>query len=421
MKFFIQTFGCQMNVYDGQRIASLLESSGWTQTAEIPDADLIILNTCAVREKASEKIFSMLGKIAKEKKPAARMGIVGCAARAEGEKAFRRIKGLNFVLGPQSYHKIPEVLEQSKYMDIDLSGLEKFDALPENTRSTAIAYIPVQEGCSHCCTYCVVPFTRGPEVSRDMDSVLREVKSAAERGAREICFLGQNVNGYKPSLADLIIEAAKIPSIKRIRYTSSYPTEMSDNLIQLHGTEEKLLPFVNMPLQSGSPRILRKMNRPDDLGQYIEIVEKFKRARPDIKISSDFIVGFPGETEEDFQMTMDMARKMGFINSYPFKYSPRPRTLAAAMPDQVPEGTKARRLKELDNLLGENNREFNLSLVGRTLPCIIDEAGKIPNQAIARTPWTGQVVLDGGARFMGKLVDIKITGGNKSSLRGEIK
>ncbi|MDR0449033.1 MAG: tRNA (N6-isopentenyl adenosine(37)-C2)-methylthiotransferase MiaB [Rickettsiales bacterium] len=421
MKFFMRTFGCQMNVYDGQRIASLLEKSGYAETSEIPEADVIIINTCAVREKASEKIFSLLGKISKTKKAGALLGIVGCVARAEGANAFRRIKGLNFALGPQSYHKLPEVLRESKYMDVDLSGLEKFDALPTNTRSTAIAYVPVQEGCSHCCTYCIVPFTRGPEVSRDMDSVMFEALAAAARGAVEICFLGQNVNGYKPGLAELIRRAAKIEGVRRIRYTSSYPTEMTDDLIALHGTEEKLLPFVNMPLQSGSLEILKRMNRPYDIEQYLGVMEKFKAARPDIKISSDFIVGFPGETEKDFEMTMEIVRRCGFINSYPFKYSPRPRTAAALMDGQVAEDVKSRRLEELDNLLNENNREFNESLVGRTLTCLVGEAGKKSGQVIARTPWTQQVVLDGAGALMGKLVDIKITSGNKSSLRGEIK
>lgn len=410
-----------MNVYDGQRIASALTRAGHFRTDSATDADAIILNTCAVREKASEKIFSTLGRLAQIKKSGSLLGIVGCTAREEGQNAFRRIPALNFVLGPQSYHKITEILEnpEARYMNIDLSGLEKFDALPINTNHTATAYIPVQEGCDHICTYCIVPFTRGREISRDPESVMGEVNAAVERGAIEICFLGQNVNGYKFGLADLIRRTAKIPSVKRIRYTSSYPTEMTDDLIALHGTEEKLLPFVNMPLQSGSPAVLQRMNRPYDIDQYLGIVDAFRRVRPDIQISSDFIVGFPGETEEDFQMSMDIARRVKFINSYTFKFSPRPHTAAAQMPGQIPADIKARRLKELDNLINENTRAFNLSLIGATLPCIIDEDGKLPGQRIARTPYMQQIVLEPSAG-KGNFANIKITDGNKSSLRGEI-
>lgn len=410
-----------MNVYDGQRIASLLLKTGWIQTDDIPDSDLIILNTCAVREKASEKIFSMLGRISKAKKPDALLGIVGCVAREEGANAFKRCRDLNFVLGPQSYHKLPEVLEQSKYMNIDLSGLEKFDALPANTRHTATAYVPVQEGCDHVCTYCIVPHTRGREVSRAPESVMAEVTAAASNGAVEICFLGQNVNGYRPSLADIIKATAKIEAVKRIRYMSSYPTEMTDDIIALHGMEPKLLPVINMPLQSGSPEILRRMNRPYDLDQYISIIEKFRSVRPDIQILSDFIVGFPGETDRDFEQTLDIAQRIGFVNSYTYKYSPRPYTAAAKMPNQIPENVKRQRLRELDDLLNENTRAFNLNAIGKTLACLIDEAGKKQGQAIARTPYMQQVVLDDAEHLMGKIVDIEITSGNKSSLRGVIK
>lgn len=423
MNYFIQTFGCQMNVYDGQRIASMLDKIGHIKTEEIPDADLIILNTCAVRAKANDKIFSMLGRIRKKKKPGALLGIVGCVAREEGANAFRRVKDLNFVLGPQSYHKIPEILENpdARYLNVDLSGLEKFDAMPENTHASSVAYIPVQEGCDHMCSYCIVPFTRGREISRSADSVMDEVRAAAKNGAVEICFLGQNVNGYKPSLADLIRETAKIPSVQRIRYTSSYPTEFDDDLINLHGECDKLMPIINMPLQSGSPEILKKMNRPYSLEQYLEIVDKFRRVRPDIMISSDFIVGFPGETDADFEMTMEMAQRIKFINSYSFKYSPRPHTAAALMTDQVADNAKRERLQKLENILGENNREFNLSLIGRTLPCLIDEIGKAAGQVIARTPWMQQVVLENASDKIGEMVNVKITAGNKSSLRGEIK
>ncbi|MDR1071064.1 MAG: tRNA (N6-isopentenyl adenosine(37)-C2)-methylthiotransferase MiaB [Rickettsiales bacterium] len=418
MKFFIQTFGCQMNVYDGQRIAGMLASLGFQKTDSIPDADVIILNTCSVREKATNKVFSELGRIRNAKKPGAVFGIVGCVARESGADAFRRIPELNFVLGPQSYHKLPEVLENpdAKHLRIDLSGLEKFDSLPKMAESELAAYVPVQEGCSHCCTYCIVPFTRGPELSRPFADAISDARAAAKQGAVEVCFLGQNVNGYEYNLAALIRETAALPQIKRIRYTSSYPTEMTDELIKLHGSEPKLLPFLNLPLQSGSPDILRAMNRPYDIGKYLEIVEKLRRVRPDIQISSDFIVGFPGETDSDFEKTCDMARRVGFINSYSFKYSKRPHTAAATMPNQVPDSVKRERLKILDGIIGENMRAFNESCVGEIFDCLLESGDKNGNM-IYRTPFMQQAVVKGRG---GNFCKIKITGGNKCSLRGEI-
>ena len=362
-KFFIQTFGCQMNVYDGWRIAAMLTHRGMVQTDQVSDADIIILNTCAVRAKATDKVFSALGRIRRAKKPSALFGIVGCVAREAGATAFRRIPDLNFVLGPQSYHKLPEIIENpdAKLFNIDLGGLEKFDSLPQMERSPRIAYIPIQEGCNHCCTYCIVPYTRGRELSRPFDACMRDTIHAAKTGAIEICFLGQNVNGYKYTdengniyrLSDLIRETAKIPEIMRIRFTSSYPTEMTDDLIDMFRTEPKLLPFLNMPIQSGAPEILKRMNRPYSLELYCDIINKLRIARPDIQISSDFIVGFPGETDSDFEQTMKIAQQIKYINSYSFKYSPRPHTAAAIMPNQIQENIKAQRLAALDNCLNE--------------------------------------------------------------------
>ena len=319
-KFFIQTFGCQMNVYDGWRIAAMLEHRGMHRTETVSDADIIILNTCAVRAKATDKVFSALGRIRRAKKPSALFGIVGCVARESGADAFRRIPDLNFVLGPQSYHKLPEILDNpdAKLLNIDLSGLEKFDELPQMKKSPTVAYIPIQEGCNHCCTYCIVPYTRGREISRNFQDCVRDTIHAANTGAIEICFLGQNVNGYRYTddngktfrLSDLIREAAKIESVKRIRFTSSYPTEMTDDLIEAFATEPKLLPFLNMPIQSGSQNVLSRMNRPYSLELYTDIIRKLKIARPDIQISSDFIVGFPGETDSDFEQTMAIAKQI---------------------------------------------------------------------------------------------------------------
>lgn len=429
-KFFIQTFGCQMNVYDGQRIANMLTHIGWVATDSMPDADLIILNTCSVREKASNKVFSALGRIRDGKKETALFGMVGCVARESGADAFRRIPDINFVLGPQSYHKLPEILENpdAKLLNIDLGGLEKFDELPQMIKSDVVAYIPVQEGCNHCCTYCIVPYTRGREISRPFDDIMRDTKHAAETGAIEICFLGQNVNGYKFndekgnkfSLADLIRDTAKLDSVKRIRFASSYPTEMTDDLIDLFKFEPKLLPFLNLPIQSGSPNVLTKMNRSYSPDLYIEIVEKLRVARPDIQISSDFIVGFPGETDSDFEQSMEIARQIKCINSYSFKYSPRPHTAAALMPDQVPDNIKRERLKIIDGYLNTIQRTFNESCIGKTMPCLCEGPDKTGKHLLFRTPYMQQCIVEKPEYEINDLVNIKITAGNKSSLRGEI-
>lgn len=427
-KFFIQTFGCQMNVYDGQRIAAMLQSRGMVETHDVSDADIIILNTCAVRAKATDKVYSALGRIRRAKKPDALFGIVGCVARESGADAFRRIPELNFVLGPQSYHKLPEILEnpETKLLNIDLGGLEKFDEMPQMERSPAVAYIPIQEGCNHCCTYCIVPYTRGREVSRAPSDVMRDVEHAAKTGAIEICFLGQNVNGYKYTdedgnvhrLSELIAGAAKIDAVKRIRFTSSYPTEMTDDLIDMFRTEPKLLPFLNMPIQSGSPDVLTRMNRPYSLKLYIDIVNKLRAARPDIQISSDFIVGFPGESDVDFEQTMEIADKIKYINSYSFKYSPRPHTAAAIMKDQIPENIKAARLATLDARLNELQREFNESCVGRTLECLCEGPDKTGRHLAYRTPYMQQCIV-AAAPDAPQMANIKITTANKASLRGE--
>ena len=429
-KFFIQTFGCQMNVYDGQRISAMLEKYGMTQTEDVKDADLIILNTCAVRAKATDKVYSALGRIRRAKKESALLGIVGCVARESGGDAFKRIPELNFVLGPQSYHKLPEIIKNpdSKLLNIDLGRLEKFDELPQITKSPTVAYIPIQEGCNHCCTYCIVPYTRGRELSRPFDDVIKETINASKNGAIEICFLGQNVNGYKYTdkngtvykLSDLIRETAKLPEIQRIRFTSSYPTEMTDDLIEIFGTEPKLLPFLNMPIQSGSPRILKKMNRPDDIDAYKTIVNKLKSVRKDIQISSDFIVGFPDENDEDFAETLRIAREIKYINSYCFKYSPRPHTAAALMNNQISEQIKSVRLQQLDSLLNENQREFNMSCIGQEMICLCEGDDKTGRHLVFRTPYMQQCIVEKPDYEIKPLQKIKITDANKASLRGEI-
>lgn len=429
-KFFIQTFGCQMNVYDGQRIAAMLEKHDMIQTENVADADLIILNTCAVRAKATDKVYSALGRIRLVKKKSALLGIVGCVARESGADAFKRIPELNFVLGPQSYHKLPDIIKNpdTKILNIDLGGLEKFDELPQMTKSPTVAYIPIQEGCNHCCTYCIVPYTRGRELSRPFDDVINDTINASKTGAIEICFLGQNVNGYKYTdengklyrLSDLIRETAKLPEIQRIRFTSSYPTEMTDDLIEMFRTEPKLLPFLNMPIQSGSPRILKKMNRPDDIEAYKAIVKKLKSVRPDIQISSDFIVGFPDENDDDFEQTLSIAREIKYINSYSFKYSPRPHTAAAIMPNQISEQIKSVRLYQLDAQLSENQREFNMSCIDKEMICLFEGIDKTGQNLVFRTPYMQQCIVEKPDSEITPLQKIKITDANKSCLHGEI-
>ncbi len=420
-----------MNVYDGWRIAAMLEHRGMHRTETVSDADIIILNTCAVRAKATDKVFSALGRIRRAKKPSALFGIVGCVARESGADAFRRIPDLNFVLGPQSYHKLPEILDNpdAKLLNIDLGGLEKFDELPQMEKSPTVAYIPIQEGCNHCCTYCIVPYTRGREISRKFQDCVSDTIHAANTGAIEICFLGQNVNGYKYTdekgktyrLSDLIREAAKIESVKRIRFTSSYPTEMTDDLIDMFAVEPKLLPFLNMPIQSGSQDVLTRMNRPYSLELYTEIIRKLRVARPDIQISSDFIVGFPGETDEDFEQTMNIAQQIRYINSYSFKYSPRPHTGAALMTDQIPENIKAARLAALDNCLNEIQREFNINCIDKTMECLLEGDDKTGRHLIYRTPYMQQCVVEKPDTNTPApvLANICITAANKASLRGK--
>lgn len=430
-KYFIKTFGCQMNVYDSWRIAAMLDARGMVATKDVADADIIILNTCSVREKATNKVFSELGRVRDTKKPDALFGIVGCVAREAGATAFHRIPELNFVLGPQSYHRLPQILDgpDTKLLNIDLTGLEKFDELPQMVHAPTVSYIPIQEGCNHCCTYCIVPYTRGREVSRAFDDVVRDTLHAAKTGAVEICFLGQNVNGYKYTdengktyrLSDLIRAAAKMPEIRRIRFTSSYPTKMTDDLILMFATEPKLLPFLNMPIQSGAPDVLRRMNRPYSLDAYMEIIDKLRAARGDIQISSDFIVGFPGETDADFEQTLEIAKRVRYINSYSFKYSPRPHTAAATMPNQIPENIKRERLAVLDNALNEIQREFNESCVDKTLPCLCEGTDKTGRHLLYRTPYMQQcIVAKPKDDNIPTMANIKITAANRASLRGKI-
>lgn len=423
--FYIQTFGCQMNVYDSMRIESALLQNDFYKTEDIKIADLIILNTCSVREKASNKVFSALGRIRKIKKKNALFGIIGCVAKEEGEHAFLRIPELNFVLGPQSYHKLIDIInnKETKILNINLSGLEKFDEMPRLINSSNIAYIPIQEGCNHVCSYCIVPYTRGREISRSFDDVIKDVKDISNQGAIEICFLGQNVNGYKYGkyrLSDLIKETAKIESIKRIRFTSSYPTEMTDDLINLFKTESKLLPFLNMPIQSGSQKVLKDMNRHYSLEEYLDIINKLKQVNKNVQISSDFIVGFPGETDDDFNDTLEIIKKVRFINSFSFKYSKRPHTPAIIFKNQIDEKVKKERLYKLEILLNKIQQEFNHSCIGKTFECIYEGIDKTKENFILRTPFMQPCIVKKTNINTEKLIKVKVIKSTKSALYGDI-
>ncbi len=424
-----------MNVYDSERMQDLLAPFGYRSARDVEEADVIVLNTCHIREKAAEKTYSELGRIRDSKKKDAIIVVAGCVAQAEGEGIFERAPYVDIIVGPQSYHSLPNLVEKilrkegKKLIELDFNFEEKFDKLPEEAAcESASAFVSIQEGCDKFCTFCVVPYTRGAEFSRPLEQVYREIAQKVLKGAKDITLLGQNVNAYRGkspegterSLADLIKYIAGIKGLERIRYTTSHPIDMSDDLIELHATEPKLMPFLHLPVQSGSDRILKAMNRRHDRKYYFEIIDKIRKARPDIVLSSDFIVGFPGETEEDFADTLDLIRKVGYSQCYSFKYSPRPGTPGASK-EQVPEGIKAERLKVLQEELFRAQYEFNLSCVGKIMPILFDGAGKLENQLMGKSPYMQSVYLYGKAEALyGKIVKVKITQAFQNSLSGEI-
>ena len=432
-RLFMETYGCQMNVYDSERMRDVLTPLGYAVTDKPDDADLVILNTCHIREKATEKVYSEIGRLRAHKERRALEGkgmtitIAGCVAQAEGEEIIRRAPEVDLVVGPQAYHKLPELIARAsrkagERLETEFTAQEKFDALPARAPDGVTAFLSVQEGCDKFCTFCVVPYTRGAEFSRPIADVLAEARSLADQGVREVTLLGQNVNAYHggASFADLLNELAAINGIARIRYMTSHPIEMTDDLIALHGSEPKLMPFLHLPVQSGSDRILKAMNRKHDGAFYRDIIARVRAVRPDVALSTDFIVGFPGETEKEFEATMQLVRDVTFASAFSFKYSPRPGTPAAGMIGQVSEDEQSERLQRLQALLFSQQTAFNASQVGRTLPVLVTGKGRMPGQKHGRSPYLQSVHFQDTHAQNGDIVDVRITGSSQNSLTGEL-
>ena len=433
-KLFVKTYGCQMNVYDSERMETALGTKGYVTTDTPEDADMILLNTCHIREKAAEKIYSELGryKPIKARNPDLKIGVAGCVAQAEGDEIMRRQPMVDIVVGPQAYHRLPEMSEQAdagkKVVDTDFPEEDKFDHLPRGpkARRAPSAFLTVQEGCDKFCAFCVVPYTRGSEVSRPVDQILREARDLVERGVVEINLLGQNVNAYHGlhegeewSLARLIRELAKIEELKRIRFTTSHPNDMQDDLIEAHGDVHKLMPYLHLPVQAGSDKILKAMNRKHTVDEYHALIERIRAARPDIALSGDFIVGFPGETEEDFQGTLDLCEKVRYGQAYSFKYSPRPGTPAADR-EHVPEDVKSERLKRLQDILARHQTEFQEQMVGKVLPVLLEKPGRLEGQMVGKSEYLHAVHLDAPKDLTGQVVNVQILRSDRNSLSGKI-
>ena len=423
-RFRIKSFGCQMNVYDGERMAELLESSGMRAAGPADDADLVVLNTCHIREKAAEKAYSDVGRLTREDGTRPLVALAGCVAQAEGPEAKRRSKAIDMVVGPQAYHRLPDMIAQvargERPVDTDMPAISKFDALPARRRVGPSAFLTVQEGCDKFCTYCVVPYTRGAEISRPFDDVVAEAQGLVDGGAREITLLGQNVNAFEGGLDKLIRAIAKIDGLERIRYTTSHPADMSDALIAAHGEVDKLMPYLHLPVQSGSDRILKAMNRSHTAESYLRTLDKVRAARPDIAISGDFIVGFPGESDEDFTDTLAIVDAVGYASAYSFKYSPRPGTPAATMEGAVEAHVMDERLQRLQSRLAEHSLAFNRATIGKDLKILIDRKGRLPGQMIGKSPWLQSVFVDTDAAI-GDMVDVTVTHALPNSLGGVLR
>ena len=437
---FIKTYGCQMNVYDSERMRDVLRPLGYAPVETPETADLVVLNTCHIREKATEKVYSELGQLKRMKEAGGgkmTIAVAGCVAQAEGEEIMRRQPAVDLVLGPQAYHKLPEMIARASRavgdrLETEFETLEKFDALPKKREADGpTAFLSVQEGCDKFCTFCVVPYTRGAELSRPVDDIVLEARGLAAQGVREISLLGQNVNafhgaapalegGSEWTLGQLCRHIAKIGGIDRIRYTTSHPRDMDDDLIAAHGDTPEIMPFLHLPVQSGSDRILKAMNRGHTADHYRDIIRKVRAARPDIAMASDFIVGFPGESDDDFEATMQLVRDVNYAIAYSFKYSPRPGTPAAEMFGQVPEEVKDTRLQALQKLLREQQTAFNQSKVGETIPVLITGKGRQDGQIHGRSPWLQAIHFDGPTSLIGQIVDVQVTGATLNSLAGEL-
>ena len=442
-KVFIKTYGCQMNVYDSGRMADALAADGYVSTDVMDDADLVLLNTCHIREKAAEKVYSALGRLRETKKARAAegrefmIGVAGCVAQAEGEEISRREPAVDVVIGPQTYHRLPQALRKARggerVVDTEYALEDKFEHLPDPTRvigkpRNVTAFLTVQEGCDKFCTFCVVPYTRGAEVSRPLAQLLTEARRLVDSGVRELTLLGQNVNawhgedeaGRAIGLGDLLYRLAEIPGLARLRYTTSHPRDMDDRLIEAHRDLRMLMPYLHLPVQAGSDRILKAMNRRHKAEEYIVLIERIREARPDIALSGDFIVGFPGETDEDFEATMDLVRRVNYAQAYSFKYSSRPGTPGADLPDHVDEEVKTERLARLQSLLLEQQQAFSRSMIGQTMDLLLEKPGRMPGQLIGRSPWLQSVNVDAMSSQIGDIIQVRITAAGPNSLFAEV-
>jgi len=434
-RLYIKTYGCQMNVYDSERMADVLAPLGYGMTDRPEGADLVVLNTCHIREKATEKVYSELGQIKRLKQKKAAEGgamtiaVAGCVAQAEGEEILRRQPAVDLVVGPQAYHQLPELIARAhrargERLAADFAPEEKFDALATERRPTGVtAFLTVQEGCDKFCTFCVVPYTRGGEWSRPAEAIEAEARGLAEKGVREVTLLGQNVNAYDGDggLAGLVRRLAKIPGLDRIRYTTSHPRDMDEALIAAHAEVDALMPYLHLPVQSGADRVLKSMNRAHTAESYLRLIERIRDARPDIAISGDFIVGFPGERDADFEATLQLVREVGYASAFSFKYSRRPGTPASAMPGQVAEGVKEERLARLQALLDEQQAAFNARQAGRILPVLFEKTGRHDGQLIGRSPYLQAVHATAPDRLIGEIVPVRIESSARNSLAGVLE
>ncbi len=433
-KLFIKTYGCQMNVYDSERMVEAMGAQGYEQTERAEDADMILLNTCHIREKAAEKVYSELGRMKplKAAKPDLKIGVAGCVAQAEGEEIMRRQPLVDLVVGPQSYHRLPQMEEKirtgAKALETDFPQEDKFLHLPKERlpKKGPTAFLTVQEGCDKFCAFCVVPYTRGAEVSRPAERLLGEARALVERGVREITLLGQNVNAYHGEgeggtwgLARLIRTMAKIDGLERIRFTTSHPNDMEDDLIAAHGDCEKLMPYLHLPVQSGSDKILKLMNRKHTAESYLRLIERIRGARPDLMLSGDFIVGFPGETEADFQDTLALVEAVGYGQAYSFKYSARPGTPAAERPG-VDAAEADDRLQRLQALLGRQQKAAQDAMVGREVKVLFEKAGRLEGQLVGKSEYLHAVHCDAPAEMSGTIQKVRITNSSSNSLGGTL-
>jgi tRNA-2-methylthio-N6-dimethylallyladenosine synthase len=422
--FHVKSFGCQMNVYDGERMSEMLGSEGMVSATE-GEADLVILNTCHIREKAVDKVYSDIGRLKREDGSRPMIAVAGCIAQAEGAEIPRRAREVDIVVGPQAYHNLPKLVAQAargeRAIDLDLPGLDKFSALPARRKVGPSAFLTVQEGCDKFCTYCVVPYTRGAEISRSKAAILDEARALVDAGAKEITLVGQNVNAWgegEEELGLLIRALDAIPGLQRIRYMTSHPNDMTERLIAAHGDVESLMPFLHLPVQSGNDRVLKAMNRSHTAESYLRVIERVRAVRPDIALSGDFIVGFPGETEAEFADTLRLIERAHYAMAYSFKYSPRPGTPAATMEGQISAAVMDERLQRLQALINTQQRAFNEAIVGKTTSILLERKGKLPGQLIGKSPWLQSVHVFADENKIGDMIAVEIESAGGNSLAG---